>query len=466
MKQILSEAKKKNITKEVWDIFKKFSSLGYEIYLVGGGVRNLLHKEAAFDWDFTTNATPQQIQKLFPDSFYDNKFGTVGIPVKINTREQVFEITTYRTEIGYSDKRRPDKVSWGKTLEEDLERRDFTFNAIVIGPKLKNKKWEDETLEFIDLFEGQKDFDKKLIRAVGNPDKRFGEDALRMLRAVRFASQLGFSIEKKTLLAIQKNAKLLEHVSVERIKLELFKILSSPHKADGYLLLRKASLAKEILPELEPMFGVQQKSPERHHIYDVGTHAVESLRASASQNPVVNLAILAHDSGKPETHSKDLKTKIITFYNHELVSAAIARKISKRLKFSKKEASLFWLLTRYHQFVLSEDQTDKAIRRFIKNVGKENIEDMLELRRADRLGGGAKETSWRFERFKKRILEVQKQPFSIEDLKVNGNDVMKILKIKPGPEVGEVLNKLFEEVEEDKTKNTKKYLLGKIRKLK
>ncbi len=466
MRQVLTKSNKKELPKEILGVFEKFTLSKFEIYLVGGGVRNILHDETTFDWDFTTNATPNQIQKLYPDSFYDNKFGTVGIPIKIGEKEKAIEITTYRTEKGYSDKRRPDEVSWGKNLEEDLKRRDFTFNAIVIGPKLENNTWNKETLEIVDLFEGKKDFDKKIIRAVGDPEKRFGEDALRMLRAVRFASQLGFIIEKQTLLAIQENAKLLEHVSVERIKIELFKILSSSHKADGYLLLREAGLAKEILPELESMFGVQQKSPERHHIYDVGTHGVESLRASKSKNPVVNLAILAHDSGKPKTYAKDPETKIITFYNHELVSAKIAREISKRLKFSKKEAGLFWVLVRYHQFVLSEDQTDKAIRRFIKNVGKENIKDMLELRRADRLGGGAKETSWRFEKFKERILEVQKQPFSIKDLKVNGNDIIKTLNIKPGPEVGKILKKLFEEVEEDKEKNKREYLLGKIKEIK
>lgn len=462
MRKKLPEKFNQKIPKEVWDVFKKFTQQNHEIYLVGAGVRNLLQKKTPVDCDFTTDATPEIIQALFDDSFYDNKFGTVGIPFKTKRGEEVYEITTYRTEWGYSDKRRPDEVKWGKKLEEDLKRRELTISAIVIGPVLKNGQWDGKSLEIVDLFKGQEDFKKKIIRAIGEPKRRFSEDALRMMRAIRFAAQLGFVIEKKTFQGIKKNSHLIKKISSERIRQELFKIFESDHAADGYVIFRNSGLAEEILPEVEKMFGVEQKSPGRHHQDDVGTHAVKSLKASKSKDPIVNLAILIHDIGKPVVVDKD-KKGTITFYNHEVVGAHLAKNIARRLRFSKKDENKLVTLVRWHQFSVDERQTDKAFRRFIKRVGKENLTDMLELRRADRVGGGARETSWRFERFKKKLIEVQKQPFSVTDLKVNGNDVMKALSIRPGPMVGRILNQLFEEIEEDKKKNERKYLLKKIK---
>ena len=462
MRKKLSEKFNQKIPKETWEIFKKFAEEGYEIYLVGAGVRSLLQNKVPIDCDFTTNAKPEIIQSLFKDSFYDNKFGTVGISFKTKRGEEVYEITTYRTEWGYSDKRRPDKVKWGSKLEEDLKRRDFTFNAIVIGPVLENGKWDQKSLELVDLFEGQKDFEKKIIRTVGEPKKRFSEDALRMMRAVRFAAQSGFTIEERTFQAIKKNNDLIKFVSKERIRDELFKILISDYASDGYLILRNSELAEKILPEAEKMFGVEQKSPGRHHLDDVGTHAIKSLKASKTKDPIVNLAIFIHDIGKPVVVGKD-KKGAITFYNHELIGTSIARNISKRLRFSKKDQQRLVTLVRWHQFTVDERQTDKAIRRFIRNVGRENLTDILELRRADRIGGGARETSWRFERFKKKLVEVQKQPFSVTDLKVSGHDIIKILNIRSGPAVGKILNQLFEEIEEDKKKNKKEHLLKRIK---
>ena len=211
MNQSIPDKIKKNIPHKTLDIFNKFTKEGFEIYLVGGAVRDLLlNKKEIKDLDFTTNATPQQIQMLYPKGFYDNNFGTVRIPSK----EGLLEITTYRSEKGYGDFRHPDKITWGKTLEEDLKRRDFTVNAIALGPS-----------KLIDLFDGQKDLKNKLIRCVGNPDERFGEDALRILRAIRFATKLGFEIEPKTFTALTKNASLLTNISGERIREELFKIL-------------------------------------------------------------------------------------------------------------------------------------------------------------------------------------------------------------------------------------------------
>ncbi len=433
----------------VLEILDKFRGAGFEIYVVGGAVRDLLMDRMVDDWDFTTNATPEEILKVFPEGFYDNTFGTVGISHE--SSENPYEITTFRREFGYSDARRPDKVEWGKSLKEDLSRRDFTINAIAL---VNSKK-------IIDPYSGEKDIKEKLIRAVGDPNKRFSEDALRMMRAVRIASELGFLIEEETFAAIKKNATLINKIAKERGRDEFFKIISSPNPYDGMVIFRNSGLMAEVLPELESCFGVEQKSPQRHHIYDVGTHLFMSLKFCKSEDPITRFATLIHDIGKPQTMKK-LPTGVITFYNHEMVSTKIAEDLADRLRLSNKEREKLLKLVRWHQFTVGEMQTDSAVRRFIRNVGIENVEDMLALRVADRLGSGAKETSWRLEDFKKRIIEVQKQPFSVRDLKVDGDDVMKTLKLKPGPKVGEILNKLFEEVVEKKVDNDKKLLLKRI----
>lgn len=441
----INDALKFKLPTEVVEILTKFKKSKFEIYIVGGAVRDLLMGKIVSDWDFTTNATPEEILKLYPDGFYDNVFGTVG--VSFNEGEKPFEITTYRTEQGYSDNRRPDKVIWGKTLEEDIKRRDFTINAMA---------FDGETI--IDLYNGQIDLNKKILKAVGNPLERFDEDALRMMRAVRIAGELNFKIEEKTLDAIKQNSKLINNIAKERVKDEMFKILKSDNPYNGMLHLKETGLMKQILPELINCFGVEQKSPDRHHTDDVGTHLFLSLKECKSQNPVTRFATLIHDIGKPQTFKK-LPTGVITFYNHEMVSTRIAENIAERLKFSKYEKELFVKLVRFHQFTVDENQTDSAIRRFLTNVGLENVEEMLALRVADRLGGGARETSWRLEEFKRRLIEVQKQPFAIKDLKINGKDVMKQLSIKPGPKVGEILEILFNKVVEKKIENDRELLL-------
>ena len=445
----------------VLEILKKFQDNGFEIYIVGGAVRDLLTKRIVDDWDFTTNATPEEIRKIFPDSFYDNEFGTVGISHESSPNP--YEITTFRTEHGYSDARRPDKVEWGKSLEEDLMRRDFTINAMAL--RLVSLAQAKPAMgELIDPFNGQEDLENKLIRAVGNPNKRFSEDALRMMRAVRIATELGLLIEDKTFEAIKKHTARINKIAKERVRDELLKILGSSHPYEGIVIFKNSGLMSEILPELEDTFGVEQKSPGRHHIYDVGTHSLLSLKNCKSQDPIVRFATLIHDIGKPDTYKK-LESGVITFYNHEIVSARLAKKISERLKLSKKQTEKLWRLVRYHQFTVDERQTDSAIRRFIGNVGKELVSDMLDLRVGDRLGGGARETSWRLEEFKKRLIEVQKQPFTVHDLKISGDDIMKVLRLRPGPKVGEILEKLYEEVVEKKIANTKKDLHARLKEL-
>lgn len=436
-------------------ILERVEKAAFEVAVVGGAVRDMLWGKEVSDWDLTTNAKPEEILKLFDKAFYNNKFGTVGIP----TDDEVIEVTTYRSEGGYSDKRHPDKVVWGKTLEEDLSRRDFTVNAMALrfaGGKL------DKTP--IDPFGGVQDLQLKIVRAVGNPNERFEEDALRMLRAVRFATTLGFTIEQKTKEAILKNAKLVAEVSGERTRDELFKILVSDNPADGILLLRECGILKIILPELEACFAVEQKSPKRHHIWDVGTHCVMSLKFCPSKDAIVRFATLLHDVGKASV-ANVTEEGVRTFYNHEVAGARIARDIAQRLHLSKEQREKLYLLVRWHQFSVGEDQTDKALRRFIKNIGTSNVEYMMDLRIGDRLGGGLQEAeSWRLKLFRKRLKDVLKKPFTVADLKVSGHDVMKILDLKPGPKVGEVLNKLFEEVADDSKKNKSEYLLKKIEK--
>lgn len=434
---------------------KTFRDSNYEIYLVGGTVRGLLMKASVTDWDFTTNAKPEEIRKLFPHSFYNNTFGTVGIPTEMDGTQEVFEVTTYRKETGYSNARHPDQVTWSDSVTDDLARRDFTINAIAYDGQ-----------NMIDPYSGQIDIDKKIIRAVGDPDIRFAEDALRLMRAIRQAAQLGFEIEEKTLASIQKNAENITQISGERIRDEFFKLLMSPHPADGVYLLKSTGILRHILPEVEKNFDIDQKSPERHHIYDVGTHLVESLRHCPSIDVITRFATLIHDIGKAETFRKDPKTEIITFYNHEVVGEQMAAVIADRLKLSKEQKKKLVLLVRHHQFTVSEEQTDKAIRRFIRQIGVENIDDMLALRTGDRLGSGSKESSWRTELFKKRIVDVQNVPFTVHDLKITGHDVMEVLGIPPGPKIGDIMDRIFEEVDDEKLPNEREALLSRLTEIK
>lgn len=426
------------------EVFRKHR---YQIYVVGGPVRDLVLGNEIKNWDFATDASPETIQKLFPESFYHNTYGTVTVMID----EMPFEVTPFRKEGDYSDNRHPDIIEWAKTIQEDLSRRDFTINAMAY-----------DGVELIDLFEGQKHLKEKLVVAVGDPDKRFQEDALRLLRAIRFASQLGFMIEEKTRSSIQKNADLIQNISWERIRDEFLKILGSDHAAEGILFLKNTGILKYILPEVAMCFEIQQKSPNRHHIYDVGTHLVKSLEACPSKDVITRFATLIHDIGKYKTYRKDEDSGQITFYNHEVVGTQQAKKIAERFKLSKKESEKLVRLVQFHQFTVSEDQSDKAVRRFIREVGKEYLQDMLDLRTGDRIGSGATPTSWRLELFKKRLEEVQQEPFKVTDLKINGKDVMDTLKIKPGPQVGELLNNLFNEVVEGKVKNEREELLKKL----
>lgn len=440
------------LPESVKKLMKVFQNANYNIYLVGGTVRGLLMNKRVDDWDFTTTAIPEQIISLFPNSFYNNNFGTVSIPFKDVNSTLIFQVTTHRKESDYSNVRHPDKISWSLDIEEDLARRDFTINAIA-----------SDGDSIIDPFGGLSAIKNKIIKAVGDPETRFNEDALRLLRAVRQSTQLKFEIEKNTFESICDNAKNITQISGERIRDEFFKLIQSENSAYGILTLKKSSLLKYILPELDDCFGVEQKSPNRHHVYDVGTHLVKSLENCTSKDPITRFATLIHDIGKKPTFYKNKETGLITFYNHEVVGEKMASEIADRFRLSKNQKKKLLLLVRNHQFTVTEEQTDKSIRRFINQIGIENIDDMIALRTGDRLGSGAKKTSWRTELFKKRIIEVQKIPFTIKQLKINGLDIMRELGLKQGPIIGTILKDLFDKVESGKIQNSKEILLENIK---
>ena len=450
------------IPKEIKLIIEKLQKAGFEAYIVGGCVRDFLIGAEPKDWDVTTNAKPEEIQKVFPDSFYANEFLTVTVRVG-NEKEAApsakgfggpkeVEITTYRFEAQYSDKRHPDQVKYATKLEDDLSRRDFTINALAMGLDK----------EVIDLFEGQKDLENKIIRTVGNPEERFNEDALRMLRAVRFATTLGFDIEEKTKEAIKKNSIWLEAISKERIRDEFVKIIMADPSTGsgpsaGIELLRELNLLKFIIPELLENYGVAQN---KHHIYDCYTHAVKALEYTAKKklNLEVRLASLLHDIAKPRV--KAGVGEAATFYNHEIVGARMTFGILNNLKFSKKEVEKVTKLVRYHLFYYNVDEVKEAsVRRLVKNVGPENMEELLQVRQADRIGSGVpKAEPYKLRHLKYLVEKVSRDPISVKMLKINGNDIMKLLNDKPGPKIGQILDALLGLVLDDPKKNNKKYL--------
>ena len=348
----------RNIPEVVLASYKKLKEKNHKAYFVGGCVRSLLLNVSVKDWDFATSAIPSEILKLFKDSYYNNIFGTVGIPIEVEGIKQVLEITTFRTEGTYRDRRRPEEVKWGKTIEEDLARRDFTINAIALDI-------DGNQTEIIDPYQGRIDLQKKLVRAVGNPKKRFKEDALRLMRAIRIATELSFNIEEQTFEEIKNDSKLLDEIAKERVKDELLRILASKNPYDGILLLKESDLLKRIIPELLEGEGISQARPGRHHTEDVLTHNLLSLKHCPSNDPLVRLAALLHDVGKPKAKGEDSEG-LVTFYNHEVVGAKTTKEICERLRFSKKETEKIVTLIRWHMFSVDERITDAAVRRFIR----------------------------------------------------------------------------------------------------
>ncbi len=446
------------IPKEVKFVVDELEKKNYEAYLVGGCVRDLLREVKPQDWDVATNAKPAEIEKIFPKCFADNKFGTVTVlTASKDPKLKEVEITPFRTEEKYTDKRHPDKVEWAKTIEEDLARRDFTINALAAG-------LEGSELKIVDLFNGQKDLEKRIIRAVGNPEDRFSEDALRILRAVRFATVLDFEIEEKTSQAIKKNSPWLQAISKERIRDELLKIIMAEKAADGIEFLRELGLLKYIIPELEEGYKVSQN---KHHIYDCYEHAILSLKYAAKKNfnKYVRLAALFHDIGKPR--AKRGEGPDATFYGHEVVGAKMTAQILNRLRFSKKDIEKIVKLTRYHLFYYNVGEvSETSVRRLVRQVGIENMDELLEVRMADRIGSGCpKAEPYKLRHLRYIIERVSQDPISVKMLKLSGDNVMKILGVKPGPKIGWILDVLLGYVLTDPKKNKKDFLEKEVKKL-
>jgi len=455
--------------KEVEQIIKKMEEESFEAYVVGGCVRDFLCGKKPNDWDVTTDAKPKKIRKIFPKSFYENKFGTVTAQTQSQdpTLKEI-EITTFRIEEKYTDMRHPDEIKFTKILEEDLKRRDFTVNAMAL--KKESGRWK-----VIDYFGGQQDLKDKIIRAVGNPEERFKEDALRLMRAIRFATTLnqsklgseqalGWQIEPKTFTAIKENSGLLNFISKERVRDELSKIIMSKNAAEGIELLRKTELLKYIIPEILEGYGIGQN---KHHIYEVYEHSLRSLNYAAKEgfSQTVRIAALFHDIGKPRTKRGEGPDS--TFYGHEVAGAKMTLKILERLRFSKKEIEKIAKLVRYHLFYYNTDEVgESSVRRLIRQVGPENMGELLQVRMADRIGSGVpKAEPYKLRHLKYIIEKVSRDPISVKMLKVSGNDIMEVLGIKPGPKIGMVLDIMLGEVLENPEKNEAEYLRKKIKDL-
>lgn len=446
------------IPNEIKKIVNTLKEAGFEAYPVGGCVRDVLRGVAPKDWDITTDAEPEEIQKVFPESFYENKFGTVTVKNELEDPSlKEIEITPYRIEGKYEDARHPEKVEFVTSLNDDLSRRDFTVNAMALDIK-------DGSLEIIDLFNGQEDLKSKLIRCVGDPDERFSEDALRLIRAIRFATVLNFKIEDKTFQALVAKASTIQRVSIERIRDEFVKIIESDYAHIGVELLKDCGLLKYIVPEMEEGIGIEQNL---HHIYSVWEHCVLSLKYTADKKyPLeVRLAALLHDIGKPRTKRGEGRNS--TFYGHEVVGARMVEKIMKRLKFSNSISDKVTKLVRYHMFYYNVGEvTESSVRRLIANIGLENVEDIIKVREADRIGSGRpKAVPYKLRHLKYLVDKVSTDPISVKMLKVNGNEIMEILNITPGPKVGMILNLLLAEVLDDPSKNERGYLIERSRDL-
>jgi poly(A) polymerase/tRNA nucleotidyltransferase (CCA-adding enzyme) len=448
-------AKNSPIPAEVVNIAETLEKGGFEAYLVGGCVRDLLLGRVPKDWDITTNAKPETIQVLFTKTVYENVYGTVAV-INEETEDaslKNIEVTPYRLESGYSDRRHPDSVKFSQNIEDDLKRRDFTINAIAANLSKGAIK------DIIDLYGGFADLNAKVIRTVGNPADRFTEDALRMMRAIRIAVELDFSIENETFTAINKHHELIKDISVERIRDEFSRIVMSPQPRSGIEMLHRTSLLRHFLPELEKGIGVTQNQA---HAYDVWEHLLRSLQHAADKgwDLEIRLAALFHDISKPQTKGFSYETKQATFYGHEVVGSRETRKILNKLKFSRATIEKVTKLVRWHMFFTDTEKISlSAVRRMVVNVGRENIWDLMNVRVCDRIGTGRpKENPYRLRKYKAMIEEALADPVSVGMLKINGEKLMNVTKLPAGPKIGFILHALLEEVLEDPKLNTEEYL--------
>jgi putative nucleotidyltransferase with HDIG domain len=428
---------------DVEKVVDRLIDAGHDAYVVGGSVRDALRGVDPHDWDVTTDATPEQIQTVFKRALYNNRFGTVVV----RSGEHDVEVTTYRVEAEYSDHRRPDSVAFTASLHEDLARRDFTMNAMAWRPPRGGKAGE-----LIDPSGGRTDLDARVLRAVGDADARFKEDALRMLRAVRFATLLDLRIEPKTFEAIQRNAALTAKLSGERIQQELVKMLGAPKPSVALQMLSDTGVLAVICPELEECKLTPQEKAAAENVFE---HLLATVDATPANDLVLRLAGLFHDIGKPETFSDG------HFHQHEFVGEAKTRAILRRWKFDKEMIAEVTHLIRHHMFWYKTEWGGSAVRRFIRNVGLETIPALFALRKADNIGSGARSPKmYALDALWRRVQEEidAANAFSLRDLKIDGNDVI-ALGVAQGREVGRILNALFERVTEDPTLNTREALL-------
>ena len=448
---------------------KKMNSLiknaGYKAYLVGGAVRDILLKKEAHDWDLTTDARPEDIMKIF------HKVIPTGIAhgtVTVHFMNREIEVTTFRAESEYSDGRHPDKLYFASTIVEDLRRRDFTMNAIAAD--LDDGK-------IIDPYGGQEDIKNHLIRTVGNPHDRFMEDGLRPVRALRFAGQLNFDIEKDTYSEIFKNEilKKITSISLERFRDEFIKIMKSPKPSVSLFLMEKCGVLKLFIPELAEGRGVTQTDARGFHEFDVLDHNIYSCDGAPQDNYIVRIAALFHDSGKVQARTVALednpqmpgkKIEIIHFWKHELYSEKISRIVLERLKFSNAQVSRITHLIKEHMFYYESSWSDAAVRRFMVRVGKEYFDDLFDLRIADNYGKNCQKADWNSPvvqnilELKERIKKIEEEgsALSLKDLKINGNDLIKN-GIKAGKGLGLILDELFQCVLDDPSMNEREKLL-------
>lgn len=429
---------------DVARVVERLLESGFEAFVVGGCVRDALRGVDPQDWDVATSARPQEIQRIFKRSLYTNRFGTVVV----SSSAHEIEVTTYRIEAGYADHRRPDEVAFTTSLHEDLARRDFTMNAMAWRPTAGG----DGAGELVDPFGGRTDLEARIVRAVGDPAARFTEDALRMLRAVRFAAVLRMTIDPLTADAVHAHAELARMLSAERVQQELNKILLAERPSTGIRLLSELGLLPVLCPELEICKTIPQDKAVAQDVFEHSLITVDATPADL----VLRLAGLFHDVGKPETFADG------HFHQHELVGEAITRRVLRRWKYPKDEVAAVTHLIRHHMFWYQSDWTGSAVRRFIRKVGLDVIPDLFELRRADNIGSGLRAPRmYALEDLWTRVQgEIERSTaFSPSDLAVDGNDVMRELGIAPGPAVGRVIGALFERVLDDPDLNVRERLL-------
>ncbi len=442
------------IPTDVVDVCRRLQSAGHEAHLVGGGVRDLVLGRVPKDFDLATSALPDAVMKLFGNRFAiptGLQHGTVTVLTGSPPQGRPVEVTTFRGEGVYLDGRRPSSVEFGKTLHEDLSRRDFTMNAIAYDPMVER---------LTDPFGGQTDLAAQLVRAVGDPVIRFTEDGLRPMRAVRQATQLGFRIDEPTLRAIAQTLGSFRKVSAERIRDELMKLLASPEPARGIELLHESGLCAEVLPELLEGIGCAQN---RYHKFDVWGHTLATLAATSAPDPVLRLGALLHDVGKPRSRQpKEEAPGEYSFWKHEFVGAEMAVSIAHRLKLANAERESVRLLVANHMFYYTPEWTDGSIRRFVKRVGVDELPALLALREADIAGRGFGEDPDKETReLRQRVAAVASgdAALTVKDLAIDGKDVMTALAVPPGRVIGQVLLALLEKVLDDPALNQREVLL-------